>query len=134
VAAGAAAPAAPGDEGQVLTLVNQQRAAAGCPALRADGALATLARVHSADMRDRGYFSHDSPDGLSPFDRARVAGVTTMRAENIAMGQATAAAVMTSWMNSPGHRANILNCDFKTLGVGAYFGTGGPWWTQDFGY
>ncbi|MFE0739551.1 CAP domain-containing protein, partial [Streptomyces sp. NPDC058855] len=51
-----------------------------------------------------------------------------------ARGQTDAAAVMEAWMNSPGHKANILNCDFKTLGVGVHFGSGGPWWTQDFGY
>ena len=132
-AAGAVAPPASDAESQVLALVNQQRAAAGCPALRADGALATLARTHSADMRDRDYFSHDTPEGLSPFDRADAAGITTMRAENIAMGQATPAAVMTSWLASPGHRANILDCSLRTLGVGVAYGTGGPWWTQDFG-
>ena len=48
--------------------------------------------------------------------------------------QSDPAAVMEAWMNSPGHKANILNCDFKTLGVGVVFGSGGPWWTQDFGY
>lgn len=54
--------------------------------------------------------------------------------ENIARGQADAQAVMDAWMNSDGHRANILNCDYKTLGVGVHFGSGGPWWTQDFGF
>ncbi|MEK8172713.1 CAP domain-containing protein [Streptomyces sp. M19] len=54
--------------------------------------------------------------------------------ENIARGQATAQAVMDSWMNSPGHRANILNCEYRTLGVGAHFAPDGPWWTQDFGF
>lgn len=54
--------------------------------------------------------------------------------ENIARGQADAAAVMNSWMNSDGHRANILNCAYKTLGVGVHLGDGGPWWTQDFSF
>jgi uncharacterized protein YkwD len=56
-----------------------------------------------------------------------------MRAENIAEGQQTPAAVMTAWMNSAGHRANILDCSLTTLGVGVATGSGGPWWTQDFG-
>jgi uncharacterized protein YkwD len=134
VAGAAAAPAlATGAEAEVLALVNQQRTAAGCPALTASSALAGLARAHSADMRDRGYFSHDTPEGLSPFQRADAAGITTMRAENIAMGQATPADVMAAWMASPGHRANILNCSLRTLGVGVASGTRGPWWTQDFG-
>lgn len=64
----------------------------------------------------------------------REAGISDLGGENIARGQADAAAVMQAWMNSPGHRANILNCDFKTLGVGVHLGSGGPWWTQDFGY
>jgi uncharacterized protein YkwD len=99
----------------------------------ADPALAAVARAHSADMRDRGYFSHDTPEGLSPFDRAEAAGLTHARAENIAYGQRDAAAVMAGWMDSPGHRANILNCSLSTLGVGVAEGPGGPWWTQLFG-
>jgi uncharacterized protein YkwD len=137
VAAGAPAPAAPAgataDEAAVLQLVNVQRSAAGCRALTWDARLTALARAHSADMRGRHFFDHSNPDGLSPFDRAAAAGITTMRAENIAMGQPTPAAVMTAWMNSPGHRANILDCSLRTLGVGVADGAGGPWWTQDFG-
>ncbi len=132
-AARTAAPAASGSEATVLALVNEARAAAGCGAVRADPALAAVARAHSADMRDRDYFSHDTPEGLSPFDRAEAAGITSARAENIAAGQRDAAAVMDAWMNSPGHRANILNCSLSTLGVGVAEGPGGPWWTQLFG-
>ncbi|WP_091108894.1 CAP domain-containing protein [Geodermatophilus dictyosporus] len=117
----------------MLALVNQERAAAGCGPVAADAALAAVARAHSADMRDRGYFSHDTPEGLDPFDRARAAGVTYARAENIAAGQRDAAAVMASWMDSPGHRTNILNCSLTKLGVGVAEGSGGPWWTQLFG-
>jgi uncharacterized protein YkwD len=115
----------------VLTLVNQARADAGCGALTTDPALAAVARAHSADMRDRGYFSHTTPEGLSPFDRARAAGVGYARAENIAQGQPDAAAVVQAWMNSAGHRANILDCSLAKLGVAE--GSGGPWWTQLFG-
>ena len=129
----AAAAPQPGLEGEVLSLVNEQRAAAGCDAVRADAALAAVARAHSADMRNRNFFGHTNPDGLSPFDRARKAGVTYARAENIARGQADAAAVMQGWMNSPGHRQNILDCTLRTLGVGVAAGPGGPWWTQLFG-
>lgn len=127
----AAAPADPSAEGQVLALVNVQRVAAGCGALSADPGLAAVARAHSTDMRDRGFFSHTNPDGLDPFDRAAAAGLTA-RAENIAYGQPDATAVMDSWMNSAGHRANILDCSLTRLGVGMADGSGGPWWTQLF--
>ncbi|MCX4723480.1 CAP domain-containing protein [Streptomyces sp. NBC_01306] len=118
----------------VLSLVNQQRAQAGCRPVRADTGLASLAGAFSAEMASRGFFDHTDPDGATPWDRADKAGVKGLGGENIARGQADAAAVMDSWMHSPGHRANILNCDFTTLGVGVHFGPGGPWWTQDFGY
>ncbi|MGY1807135.1 CAP domain-containing protein [Blastococcus sp. SYSU D00669] len=127
----AAAPADPSAEGQVLALVNQERAAAGCGPVAADAGLAAVARAFSADMRDRGFFSHVDPDGLSPFDRGDRAGVTVL-AENIAYGQPDAASVMEAWMNSSGHRANILNCSLTRLGVGVAQGAGGPWWTQNF--
>ena len=124
--------AAAGPEAEVLALTNQQRAAAGCGALAADDALAAVARAHSADMRDRGFFDHTNPDGLDPFDRAANAGLDA-RAENIAAGQPDSAAVVDAWMNSSGHRANILNCSLTRLGVGVAEGSGGPYWTQLFG-
>ncbi|MGY1842577.1 CAP domain-containing protein [Modestobacter sp. SYSU DS0875] len=130
---GPVAAAGAGTEQQVLDLVNAERAAAGCPAVVADGGLAGVARAHSADMRDRDFFSHVDPDGRDPFARARAAGIEHARAENIAYGQPDAAAVMAAWMGSPGHRANILNCDLGTLGIGVAQGAGGPWWTQLFG-
>ncbi len=117
----------------MLALVNTERATAGCAPVSADAGLATVARAHSADMRDRGYFSHVTPEGLDPFARARAAGFGHARAENIASGQPDAAAVMAAWMASPGHRQNILDCDLRTLGVGVATGAGGPWWTQLFG-
>ncbi|WP_225846462.1 CAP domain-containing protein [Streptomyces sp. HPF1205] len=119
---------------QILSLVNQQRASAGCSPLTADSALDRLAQNFSDDMAARGFFDHTDPDGNTPWDRAKKLGITDLGGENIARGQADVQAVMDAWMNSPGHRANILNCDYKTLGVGIHFGTGGPWWTQDFGY
>ncbi|MEU3241319.1 MULTISPECIES: CAP domain-containing protein [unclassified Streptomyces] len=127
-------PAEAAAEAEVLKLVNEERAKVGCTPVTADNALADLARTFSDDMALRDFFDHTDPSGLSPWDRAAKAGITALGGENIARGQADAAAVMDAWMNSEGHRANILNCDFKTLGVGVHLGAGGPWWTQDFGY
>ncbi|MDN3294254.1 CAP domain-containing protein [Streptomyces ficellus] len=121
-------------EAAVLNLVNAERATVGCAPVRASAPLASLARAFSQDMAERGFFSHTDPDGATPWDRAAKAGVEGLGAENIARGQADAEAVMESWMNSDGHRANILNCDYTTLGVGVHFGEGGPWWTQSFGF
>ncbi|MER5711546.1 CAP domain-containing protein [Streptomyces sp. NPDC002122] len=120
-------------EAEVLRLVNVERAKVGCTPVRSDAQLAALAGAFSTDMAQRGFFDHTDPDGATPWARAEQAGVSGLGGENIARGQADAAAVMDSWMNSDGHRANILNCDFTTLGVGVQFGDGGPWWTQDFG-
>ena len=125
--------AAPDREGEVLTLVNEARATAGCEPLVTDTGLAGVAQAHSEDMRDRDFFDHVNPDGLDPFQRAEQAGQTDVRAENIAYGQSTADAVMEDWMESSGHRANILDCELRTLGVGIADGPGGPWWTQLFG-
>ncbi|MEV6247050.1 CAP domain-containing protein [Streptomyces sp. NPDC051742] len=121
-------------EAEVLRLVNVERAQVGCSPVTADAELAALAGAFSSDMAARGFFDHTDPDGATPWERAEQAGVSGLGGENIARGQADAAAVMTSWMNSDGHRANILNCDFTTLGVGVHFADGGPWWTQNFGY
>ncbi|MGW5351619.1 CAP domain-containing protein [Streptomyces sp. NPDC004031] len=118
----------------ILSLVNQERSTAGCKPLTASGSLDGLAQAFSDDMAARGFFDHTDPDGDDPWDRAKARGIGNLGGENIAKGQATAEAVMTAWMNSPGHRANILNCDYTTLGVGVHFGSGGPWWTQDFGF
>ncbi|MFB7289611.1 CAP domain-containing protein [Actinacidiphila glaucinigra] len=121
-------------ETSVLALVNTVRATAGCQPLHSDKKLSELASDFSADMAARGFFDHSDPDGDDPWDRAAQAGIKNLGGENIARGQATPEEVMDAWMNSEGHRANILNCDFKKIGVGAVLGEGGPWWTQDFGY
>ncbi|MFP8940799.1 CAP domain-containing protein [Streptomyces fenghuangensis] len=121
-------------EAEVLRLVNLERAEAGCQPVTADPELAQLAEDFSQDMATRGFFSHTGPDGDTPWDRAEAAGIDNLGGENIARGQADAQAVMDAWMDSPGHRANILNCDYRTLGVGAHFAEGGPWWTQNFGF
>ncbi|MFD7527738.1 MULTISPECIES: CAP domain-containing protein [unclassified Streptomyces] len=130
----AAAPADSSAQSAVLALVNQERAKVGCSPLTASSSLASLAQDFSEDMAARGFFDHTDPDGRSPWDRASKAGVQGLAGENIARGQANAQAVMEAWMNSDGHRANILNCDYKTLGVGVHHGPSGPWWTQDFGF
>ncbi|MER6565507.1 sigma-70 family RNA polymerase sigma factor [Streptomyces sp. NPDC001093] len=120
--------------GQVVALVNKQRAGVGCGPLTEDPQLQKAAQGHSDDMAARHFFDHTNPDGADPGQRITAAGYRwSTYGENIAQGQQTAAAVMDSWMNSPGHRANILNCSFKDIGVGVHKGAGGPWWTQDFG-
>lgn len=121
-------------QAEVLALVNQERAKVGCRPVTASASLNALAQSFSEDMAARGFFGHTDPDGATPWDRADKAGVEGLGGENIARGQADAQAVMDAWMNSDGHRANILNCDYTTLGVGVELGSGGPWWTQDFGF
>ncbi|MGW1002719.1 sigma-70 family RNA polymerase sigma factor [Streptomyces sp. NPDC002520] len=119
---------------QVVALVNKERAAAGCGPLTEDPQLEKAAQDHSDDMAARGFFDHTDPDGTDPGQRITAAGYRwSTYGENIAKGQQTPESVMDSWMNSPGHRANILNCSFKDIGVGIHRGSGGPWWTQDFG-
>jgi uncharacterized protein YkwD len=84
-------------------------------------------------MAARDFFDHTNPDGDGPGERVTAAGYRwATYGENIAKGQRTPAQVMESWMNSPGHRANILNCSFEEIGIGLHDG-GGPYWTQVFG-
>ncbi|MGW7465088.1 CAP domain-containing protein [Streptomyces xantholiticus] len=123
-----------GPEAQVLALVNKERASAGCSPVTANAELTRAADDYSDVMARSGVMSHTGPDGSTMTTRVEAAGYEwSTLGENIARGQADAASVMQSWMNSPGHRANILNCSFKELGVGVHFGDGGPWWTQNFG-
>ena len=124
-------PAPPVLEAQVLALVNTEREAAGCGPLVADDRLAAVARAHSADMRDRAFFDHVEPRRARPV-RPRGGSGPDGRAENIARGQPDAAGVMAAWMNSPGHRADILDCTLTSVGIGVAEGSGGPWWTQLF--
>ncbi len=134
-ATGGATSAMATAEAQVLALVNVQRAANGCGALSYSGPLTVLAQDFSADMATRKFFDHTDPDGKTPWDRAKKLDITNLGGENIAMGQQTPQDVMTAWMNSAGHRANILDCSYHSLGVGVYYAAGGgPWWTQDFGF
>lgn len=128
------ASSAPSVADEVIALVNTERAKEGCGAVSGNGLLAKAASDHSADMVARDYFSHTSPDGTDPGARITAAGYRwSTYGENIAKGQQTAESVMDAWMNSEGHRANILNCAFKELGVGRVDSSGGPVWTQNFG-
>ncbi len=121
-------------EQDVVFFVNEARVKAGCAKLRIDPRLMTSARQHSAEMAASGTFDHESPDGASPWDRMARAGYRLGGAENIAKGYQNAADAVKSWLNSPSHRRNILNCQLTVTGVGVNLDRGGPWWTQDFGY
>ncbi|MFD8410572.1 CAP domain-containing protein [Streptomyces sp. NPDC059650] len=121
-------------ESAVLALVNKERSAAGCGPLSTNSKLSAAARAYSDTMARAGVMSHTGPDGSTMTSRVEAAGYKWSNlGENIARGQADADAVMKAWMNSPGHRANILNCAFKEIGIGVHKGDGGPWWTQNFG-
>jgi uncharacterized protein YkwD len=124
-------PVAAGPVAEVVALTNRARAEAGCAALTPDARIARAAQAHSDDMAARDYFEHDSPDGRSFADRIAAAGYPSPGAENIAMGQRTAQAVLQAWLDSPGHRRNIEDCALTTIGVG--LATDGYYWTQDFG-
>lgn len=121
-------------EQQVISLTNQERAKYGLKALAHDWELSRVARYKSVDMRDKNYFSHTSPTYGSPFTMMKNFGIAYRSAgENIAAGQTTAAEVVRAWMNSPGHRANILNQGYTRIGVGyAAGGSQRHYWTQMF--
>ncbi|WP_086661084.1 CAP domain-containing protein [Lentzea kentuckyensis] len=121
-------------EDNVLRLVNDVRKKAGLSPLSSDERLRAAARKHSKDMAARNFCTHVNPDGVTPSQRMSAAGYPSPGGENVACGQSNPHAVMTAWMNSPPHRANILNAEFRTLGVGVDLGRGGPYWTQNFGY
>lgn len=117
-------------EQQVVTLVNQERAKVSLPALKVDAKLSEVAGIKSQDMKNLNTMSHDGTYG-SPFDMMKHFGVTYKSAgENIAQGQTTPEAVMKAWMNSPGHKANILSKNFTHIGVGHV--ASGNYWTQQF--
>lgn len=114
---------------QIVNLVNKERAAAGLSPVSALDSLNKVAAAKATDMRANHYFSHTSPTYGSPFDMMSSFGITYRAAgENIAMGQRSPEEVMTAWMNSPGHRANILNKDFNYIGVGF----DNNYWVQEF--
>ena len=118
-------------ETEVIRLVNDVRKDNGLKPLLQDWQLSRVARYKSQDMRDLGYFSHTSPTYGSPFNMMKSFGISYKTAgENIAKGYATPKAVVDAWMNSPGHRANILNPSYTHIGVG--FVASGNYWTQMF--
>lgn len=118
-------------ESQVVELTNQERAKNGLQPLQVDNELSKVAREKSRDMATNGYFDHNSPSYGSPFDMMKSFGISYRTAgENIAQGQRTPQEVVNAWMNSPGHRANILNGEFTHIGVG--YVEQGNHWTQQF--
>ena len=134
-----AAPTMPPEAAQVLDLVNAQRAAVGCPALAPDATLVQVAQAHSQDMAAHDFFSHTGSDGRSSFQRMTDAGYAYRRAaENLAAGGRTPADAVAQWLNSPPHRANMLNCALRDTGVGYVDDPDDrlgyrAYWTQVFG-
>ncbi len=118
-------------EQKVVDLTNQERAKNGLPALKVDVTLSKMAHEKSRDMSANGYFSHTSPTYGSPFDMMKKYGISYRYAgENIAMGQRTPEEVVKAWMNSEGHRKNILSPNYNYIGVG--YVSQGNYWTQEF--
>ncbi|MFG2617229.1 CAP domain-containing protein [Streptomyces sp. NPDC048507] len=121
-----------GPRAEVLALVNKERAAVGCPVLTVNAKLTKAAQDHSADMAAHSNMSHTGSDGSDPGARITRAGYEWRTyGENVAYGYASAAQVMEGWMNSPGHKRNILDCSYKEIGIG--LAQPGQYWTQDFG-
>ncbi|MDK0520611.1 CAP domain-containing protein [Streptomyces sp. ML-6] len=117
---------------RVLALVNDEREKAGCSPLTLDAELTKAARAHSEDMAAHRNMSHTGSDGSTPGDRITDAGYEWRAyGENVAHGYDTPESVMAGWMDSPGHRSNILDCSFEEIGVG--LAGPGDYWTQDFG-
>ncbi|PGW34972.1 serine protease [Bacillus cereus] len=118
-------------EQRVVELTNAERTKQGLPALQIDTELSKVARIKSEDMQKNNYFDHNSPTYGSPFDMMKKFGISYKSAgENIAQGQRTPEEVVQAWMNSAGHRANILNSGFTHIGVG--YVESGNYWTQQF--
>ena len=137
---------------QIFILTNNERMSRGLPALKLDENLSLIAYEHSRDMYFRGFFSHENPEGEDPTDRARKKGLSTINGiwegigENIgetpigdvigcgyvSSEESIAKCAVDSWMNSPGHRANILNINYDVIGIGTYCTTSKCLNTQDF--
>ncbi len=118
---------------KVVDLVNDQRAQHGCGPLTVDPRVRKAAQAHSDDMAARNYYEHNTPEGVDPGTRMTNAGFRwSSWAENIFKSPKDPATALKGWMESPGHRANILNCSYKYTGVGVNLSSNGPWWTQDF--
>lgn len=120
-------------EKEVVRLVNVERNKAGLPALQIDESISKVARLKSEDMATKNYFDHTSPTYGSPFDMLKRFNITYKTAgENIAKGQKTAEAVVNAWMNSEGHKRNILSSSYTHIGVGYAKRGNTPYWTQTF--
>jgi uncharacterized protein YkwD len=123
---------------EVVTLTNAHRAQAGCPPLAFNSRLTQAAQRHSDDMARHSFCAHQGSDGSTPWVRIQDTGyVYTSAAENVAAGYSSPASVVTAWMNSPGHRNNILNCNLTEIGVGYTYRADDPvryrhYWTQVF--
>lgn len=119
---------------EVIKLVNKERNAAGLSALAENSRLSEVAQAKAEDMMKNGYFSHISPTYGSPFEMMKTFGIAYKSAgENIAKGQKTPAAVMNGWMNSSGHRTNILNVSYEQIGAGFCKDSSGvAYWVQMF--
>ncbi|WP_242677281.1 CAP domain-containing protein [Streptomonospora litoralis] len=114
---------------QVVAIANEERADAGCAPLRVDRRLTAASEAHSRDMAERDYMAHETPEGEGPAERAEDAGYDAWSGENVAAGYTSPESVMEGWMNSPGHRANILDCGNTEVGVGET----DTKWAQNFG-
>lgn len=123
---------------EVLDLVNQKRSAAGCPPVAGDDKLRAAAERHAVDMRDKGVTGHTGSDSSTAEQRIKEAGFAplSLYAENMYIGgpgSSSAAATVDWWMNSPGHKANILNCQLTHIGVGVLYPSGKWYAVTDFG-
>ncbi|MBA2950099.1 CAP domain-containing protein [Streptomyces sp. PSKA28] len=127
------APAsASGSVARIVELVNNERSKAGCSPVTLNATLSKAAQAHSEDMAEHQNMSHTGSDGSSPGDRITRAGYSfSTYGENVAYGYSSPEQVMAGWMSSPGHKANILNCSFKEIGVG--LAQPNDYWTQEFG-
>jgi serine protease len=127
-------PAPSGWQQEMLSRINAERAKAGAGPLAVEDRLTRAAQGWSQYMSDHAYFSHFAPDGSGPGQRITAAGYAWRTyGENIAWGQPDVGSVMDAWLHSPGHRANILNPNFKEVGLGLAQGAGSPYYCQDFG-
>jgi uncharacterized protein YkwD len=116
----------------VVHLTNVARASHGCRPLKYNQKLQKAAQGHANDMSKKHYFAHNSANGTIWWKRIMKAGYRDPGGENIARGFSSPSSVVRAWLNSPDHRRNIMNCQFRTIGIG--FNTKGDYWVQDFGY
>ena len=116
----------------VVHLTNVARASKGCRPLKQNSRLELAAQRHANDMANKRYFSHTSANGTQWWKRIMKAGYKDPAGENIARGFSSTRPLVRAWMNSPLHRKNIMNCKFRTIGIG--YNGNGDYWVQDFGY